>query len=267
VLENVLYETAAIAGMQHDFQPSDVYFARAESRGGSFPGRLAGGKCGFNCLALWQSMGDKHGQALALNGMGGNACEQGEITQARALYEASLAIERQLGQKPFSPLLNLGGIARLQGDYVTSIAYYEESLQLLREAHNLGGVAMGLNGLARVEQLIGERELALRHYKESLRLFHELDDQESIACTLDSLGTYYASEESGEGNLQLAARLFGAAEAVRKTIEVPQSQVEASSIKSYVDQAMQKVGAGAFQAAWREGNAASIDALVQKMME
>ena len=244
---NVLYETAAIAGMQHDFPSSEAYFAR--------------------CLALRQSMGDKHGQAAALNGMAGNACEQGDITQARRLYETSLAIDRELGQVPDVQLLNLAGVAQIQGDYAKAIDCYEEALQIGREAHNLGRVAGGLVGLARVEQLTGERRQALSHYKESLRLFHELEDLEGMACLLDSMGTFFASAEPGEGDPHLAVQLFGAAEELRKSIEVPQSQVEADFISSYFDLARSLLGEEAFSAAWQEGNTVSIEELVQKLLQ
>ncbi len=247
LMGNVLYETAAIAGMQHDFTSSDAYFAR--------------------CLALRESMGDKHGQAAALNGMAGNACEEGDIPRARSLYETSIAIDRELGLIPHIQLYNLGGVAQIQGDYAEAIECYEEALKIGRAEHNLGIVAMGLSGLAVVEQLIGERRQALSHYKESLQLYNELEDLEGIACFLDRLGTFYASNEPGEGDPHLAVQLFGAAEELRKSIEVPQSKMEASLISSYVGLARSRLGEEAFHLAWQEGKTIPIEELVQKLLQ
>lgn len=247
LMGNVLFVAAALTGMQHDYQTSDAYLER--------------------CLALRQSLGDKHGQAVALNGLGSNACALGDMTRARTLIESSLAIDRELGQIPHVQLINLAEVAQIQGDYEKAIECLEEALQIGRETHNQGSVAIVLEGLARVEQLTGERQQALRNYKESLRIFHELEDLEGTACSLDSLGTFFSTVESSEEDLRLAAQLFGAAEELRKSIEVPQSQLETAFVNRYVDLARKQLGIEAFQMAWLEGTRCSSEDLVQRILQ
>ena len=111
-----------------------------------------------------------------------------------------------------------------------------------------------------------ERKLALDHFKESLQLRWELDDQEGIAYALEGLVTYFASAEPGEGDPSLAALIGGAAERLRKTIEVPHSLVEAAYLQMYVDLARQQLGDEAYQEAWQEGRGTPIEELVKKML-
>jgi tetratricopeptide (TPR) repeat protein len=247
LIGNVLFEAAALTGMQHDFPSSDAYLER--------------------CLALRQSLGDKHGQAMALNGLGSNACAQGDITRARTLIESSLAIDRELSQIPHVQLINLAEVAQIQGDCSTAIECLKEALQIGRETHNQGSVAIVLAGLARVEQLTGDRRQALSNYKESLRLFHELEDLEGTAYLFDSLGTFFSIIEPGEGDFHLAVQLFGAAEELRKSIEVPQSKREAAFVNRNVDYARNQLGTDAFQSAWLEGANCSSEELVQRILQ
>ncbi len=247
LLGNVLYEAGVMAAIQLDLPAAEAYLRRS--------------------LVLRQSIGDKNGEGAALNSLGTIAYEQNNFLQAKELFEACLAIDREIGHPPAAPLYNLGEVSLFLGDYVTAREYFEESLQLDREAHNQASFASTLAGLARVELKLDERKLALDHYKESLRLRNELEDQEGIALALEGLVTYFASGGPGEGNPSLAAQIAGAAEALRKTIEVPHSLVEARYLQEYIDMARNQLGEEVYQAAWREGNAAPIEELVQKILQ
>src|SRR5438045_2261738 len=74
-------------------------------------------------------------RAKALHGAGVLACEQGDYTAARPLYEQSLAIRRELGDKGdiAGSLNNLGIVAYAQGDYASARPLYGESLAIRRE--------------------------------------------------------------------------------------------------------------------------------------
>src|SRR4029079_6356178 len=50
-------------------------------------------------LALWRELGDRSGQAAALNNLGTVALRQDDLARARQLYTESLARRRELGDK------------------------------------------------------------------------------------------------------------------------------------------------------------------------
>ncbi len=247
LLGNVLYEAGVIAAIQLDPAAAEAYLSRS--------------------LALRRSIGDKNGEGAILNSLGTIAYEQNDFLQAKKLFEAGLAIDREVGQNPSAPLYNLGEVSQFLGDYTRAREYFAECLQLDREAHNQASYASSLAGLARVELQLGERKLALDHYKESLKLRWELDDREGIAYALEGLVTYFASGEPSEGNPSLAAQIAGAAEVLRRTIEVPHSLVEAAYLQMYIDQVRSRLGQEAYEAAWQEGSAVPIEELVEIILQ
>src|ERR1019366_7073761 len=74
-------------------------------------------------------------RADALNGAGALAYMQGDYVAARSLYEDSLAIRQELGDRRgvAGSLNNLGIVASHQGDYAAARSLYEDALILNRE--------------------------------------------------------------------------------------------------------------------------------------
>src|SRR5438105_4121141 len=70
----------------------------------------------------------------------------------RAVYQDSLAIRRELGDRPgiAASLNNLGLVAFEQGDYPAARALYEESLAIRRELGDRRGIALSLGNLGTV---------------------------------------------------------------------------------------------------------------------
>jgi tetratricopeptide (TPR) repeat protein len=85
-------------------------------------------------------------------------------------------------------LNGLGNIAVICGDYARGRSLFEESLALMREMGDRHGVATALSNLGHVVGLLGEHAMAQAHHEESLALFRELGDQAGTAATLVRLG-------------------------------------------------------------------------------
>ena len=137
-------------------------------------------------------------RARALRGAGRLLQCQGEYERATALYQESLALLRELGDKRgiAHTLNNLGLVAWHQGNYSEAIAAYEESLALKRQLGDKRGIASSLGNLAIVTWYQGDYERARALYTESLALFRELEDKKNIAISLRNLGAL--AREQGE---------------------------------------------------------------------
>jgi tetratricopeptide (TPR) repeat protein len=201
-----------------------------------------------------------------LNSLGVIAGEQQELAKAQSLFEASLALQRELGQNSAAQLNNLGMMAYFRGDYIKAKDYFEESLQIERNSHNLGLIATGLCSLAWAEGQLGNWEMALAHYVESLRLHQEVGGKEGIAYALEGLAGYHVSGKPGDEDPYLAARLLGAAAKLRKAIGTPLSPVEARDSQHATELARTYLGETVFQSAWQEGETTSIEALIQELL-
>ena len=128
--------------------------------------------------------------AKALNGAGCLAWGQNDLLEARRLLEASLAMQRELGDavRTASALNNLGLVARAQGDVDAAIRCHEDALGLQRERADWKEVALSLNNLAAAHAERGDDAAAYTLYKESVTLWRTLDDRWGLALALSNLG-------------------------------------------------------------------------------
>ena len=88
--------------------------------------------------------------ARALNTAGQLAWRQGDYTVAEPLFEESLAVYQEIGDKRgvAIELINLSLIASDRGDGATARSLLEESLTLQKELGDKHGVAQALNNLS-----------------------------------------------------------------------------------------------------------------------
>ncbi len=243
-------------------------------------------------LALFREMGDKERIAWSLSTLGLLDTQEGKYTSAHALYEESLSTHRELGDKrgiaitllrlaqllfisqgdqgALRSLLEeglalfkelgeregiansnslLGQLALSQGDTTTARLQLEESVKLYREIGHRRALAESLGILARVVQAQGEKAAARSMYQESLAIARELNHLWLIASCLEG----WASMVAEEGQFVWAARLWGAAEALRETIRVPIPLVERADYEHAVAAARSQLGERAFAARWNEG--------------
>ncbi|MCB9128309.1 MAG: CHAT domain-containing protein, partial [Ardenticatenales bacterium] len=77
---------------------------------------------------------------------------RGELTQAMALYEASLAIREQVGDLPGkgATLHNMAQVHQTRGDLTQAMALYEESLAIREQVGDLKGKGATLSGMANI---------------------------------------------------------------------------------------------------------------------
>jgi predicted ATPase/Tfp pilus assembly protein PilF len=248
-------------------------------------------------LEIRRSLGDKQGLAHSLLNLGNIASDQGDYVLARSLYEESLAVSRELGDKGsvVNALLNLGNLAYDEGGYVRARQLFEESLAISRELGDKGSVAHSLGSLGNVLIDQGDYAHARVLFEESLAIRQELGDRRGAASSLLNLGIIaheqgdYASARSlyreslailrdlgdkwrvlylleafaalrvVEDEPEQAARLFGAAEALREAIGAPMPPPECPKYERNVEAARAKLEEERFTAAWAGGRTMTLD--------
>ena len=211
-------------------------------------------------LALYGGAGDRSGIAQVLNNLGNIAVAEGDRAAARALHEESLAIRRELGE-PSGIQMSLGNLASLAqsaGDYAAARAMFEETLAINRELGDRRSVADGLRYLAEVASAEGKHDEARTLFLESLALGEEVGAR---AVALDCLHGL-AAFESKHGRAALAARLFGVVDAVTEQLGLPVDSVQAATYQAQIAATRAALGEEAFQAAWAEGRAMTLDEAV-----
>jgi predicted ATPase len=106
-------------------------------------------------LAIFQDLGEKPGMAQALNILGELARTVGDYQRARDVYDASLVISRQTGEKYRQILLqgNLSYVAYHEGNYESA---RELSVSYLNQIYMIGTELGTLDGLAQLAGPLGK---------------------------------------------------------------------------------------------------------------
>jgi DNA-binding CsgD family transcriptional regulator/tetratricopeptide (TPR) repeat protein len=258
-------------------------------------------------LATYRELGDAAGIAGALNNLGTVAQEQGQLDRAAALYEEALALFREQGDltRVATTLNNLGIVSRRGKDYDRAAALYAEALDHWRRLGDDLRVALVLNNLGVVAQDQGDRERATGYYEEALARWRQLGDPSGTALTLHNLAEVvrdrgdaagaaerYAESLSlraeqgdrrgmadslagmaglaangGKPLAERAARLFGAAEALRESIGVPLSSTDRATQDRDVGRVRQALGSDAFAVTSAAGRTLSLEAAIAEAAE
>ena len=105
---------------------------------------------------------------------------------------------------------------------------------------------------------------AQAHFGESLRIAQELGDKESIAYALEG----FAGVAASQGRAERAARLWGAAEALREATGNPRPP---SSGATYYEQDValprDELGEVSFLEVWSEGRATPLEQIIAYALE
>jgi predicted ATPase/class 3 adenylate cyclase len=129
-------------------------------------------------------------RARALYALGRFVHTQGEYAEARRLYQESLTIYGELGDKQgiARTLSILGQAAHDEGDFAMARSLYDESLGIFRELGDRSGIAGSLFRLAIAAEAVDDHASQQSLLEEGLVLFRELGNKQGIASSLNSLG-------------------------------------------------------------------------------
>jgi non-specific serine/threonine protein kinase len=176
----------------------------------------AGRSLAAESLKLYLELGDKIGIAQSFTYLADLEYVLGEPEPALARFKQALVLWRETGVNwgIAKALLDLGEVARTIGDYEAARAYYDESLAISRAMGDSDYLAMNLHNLGHVAYYEGNYQQARHAFTESLLLSTDLGNPHTASLSLRGL----ASVAVREGDPRLAARLFGAAEAVSRAI-------------------------------------------------
>ena len=203
-------------------------------------------------LALHRQMQHKRGIAFSLIHMAQLLfVSQTDQSAVDSLLEEGFALARELGDKDstaYSTMLQ-GQIALSRGDTESARTLLERSSKLYREVGSQHGIAESLSQLARVVATQGDNSLAYALYVESLAIARELRHPGLIASCLEGLAQVMAAQ----ARIFWAARLWGAAEALRASASLPRPPVEQPVHERSVATARHQLGEKAFAAAWLQG--------------
>jgi predicted ATPase/DNA-binding XRE family transcriptional regulator len=209
-------------------------------------------------LALFRQLGDQAGTASVLVTLGEVAVMEEDTQQAVALIEEAKVLSGSLNDNQLMGwvLNHLGHVAQLKAQYARARRLQEESQALFRQAdpEYIGmaetSLSLGLIALAQ-----GDAALAVTHLRPALKWANKQGVRACQAWCLAGLGGAAVLDEDPER----AARLWGAAEALRQSIGAREAPVSHDLQQRLMAAAREQMGQPAFDAAWAEGQAMTME--------
>ncbi|MCC6179831.1 MAG: tetratricopeptide repeat protein [Chloroflexi bacterium] len=217
-------------------------------------------------LATFRRLDHAYGVWWALDQLGETVMRTGEYARARQLLEECVAVAESIGSLwgVADSRNRLGMVIFRQGDLDRATTLLEESLAAYAElrAHghhtcllDLGSVALARNDAGR----------AAEYFSRSLTRCHEIGDRYNIARSFEGLAQV-ASAPDLAGQVRRpheAARLLGAAAALRAEINFAVAPVERPAVDEAEAKVRAVLGDAAYDACWSEGRGRSLDQAVQ----
>jgi tetratricopeptide (TPR) repeat protein len=141
-------------------------------------------------LHISTEIGDRQGEAGALNRLGSIHANLGQYEQARECHERALAIskEREDRKGEGDSLNGLAWICQNLGQKEAALAYYQQALDACRNAGNRTGEADTLNNMGLIYSALGEKGSALECIEQALSLHREAGDRGGESRALNHLG-------------------------------------------------------------------------------
>lgn len=200
-------------------------------------------------LGLARQAGSADGQAGALFALGELGSQLGHTSGARYCYQQAMETLSKAGYSIHAPLQGLGQVALVEGDLATARAMLTEALALARATGDKRAIAGALSALGALEVTEGRHQEAVQCYLEALELRHKVGAAARVADSLETV----AGAAGSIGDLDYAARLLGAAEALRQRNGYARKPGPQKYYDAHVAVITAGLGAQDFEAAWVEG--------------
>ena len=216
-------------------------------------------------IELWRETGDLANLARALSNRAILATAEGDSGAARKLSEESLQISRKLGAREgvAAALLNLASLHLDENDLTRAESLTEETLKLHRDLGDAGALASSLTRMASVKTASGELTEALGYIQEAMTLLKEEGNRLVVTTALEAFGKLEFQLDAADR----AARLYGAAQALRERLSLPLRLNQIQAHEKIVAELRASLGMAKFEAAWAEGRAMNSEAAIAFALE
>lgn len=126
----------------------------------------------------------------ALGSRGDRLYDQGNYSQALAIYTQTRSIAEQIGdQRGIANALNdIGNVNRWRGNYAQALEYYQKSLAIAETLGEKRRIATILGLIGTVHYSQSNYGQAMELYQKSLALSEEMEDKQRIAIALGQIG-------------------------------------------------------------------------------
>jgi predicted ATPase/class 3 adenylate cyclase len=160
-----------------------------------------------------------------------------------------------------SGFLNMGmGMgARFQGRFDLAQRYFEEGLRIFKYIGHKGMAATMTSEIAHTQRAMGKFAEAKITYQETIKVFQDHGNRPAVAHQLECFAMIAVTEEEP----QRAAKLFGAAEAIRELTGHKRTDEEEAEEAQFMSRLRTMLPEAEFNALWAEGKSMTMEQAIQ----
>jgi tetratricopeptide (TPR) repeat protein len=212
-------------------------------------------------LEIFRELNDSTGLEMAYSNLARWAAIHGDFEESEkyvALARASMkagAIRMQSG------FLNMGmGIgARTQGRYEVAQHHFEEGLRIFKHIGHKGMIAALNSEIAHTQRAFGNFAEAKQTYFETIKVYQDYGNRPAVAHQLECFAMIAIVEEEPPR----AAKLFGAADAIREVTGHKPTDEEAAEEAQFISRLRAMLSETEFNALWAEGKSMTMEQAIQ----
>lgn len=208
-------------------------------------------------IAMLRAIGDERGVATGLTMLADVISRQGDYTSAEGLFGEAVEVFERLGERWRTAVAfdSQAQAAARSGDFDAARALHQRALTISRELGDQRGVARTLMHLGDSAALENDRPKSLSFYRECIQIRQALHDMPGVATAVERLASVVIEEEP-----EAAARLLGAAEALRDSIKTPLPAGGQDDYERWVRSLRERLGEPGYEAARAAGRSLDTDA-------
>ena len=212
-------------------------------------------------FAILNEINDDWGMSIATMNMARIAAARGDTHESQRyfgllkerLQDASVSFQAGLG------LLGMGYDERFRGHLDMAKGHFEAGLKIFKQLRYKLFETVVMAELGHIARLTGEIVQAQKTYQETITRFQDLGNRAAVAHQLEC----FAFIATVEKEPQRAAKLFGAAEALRERLDSQMTDYERVEYDQSVAQMRAMLPAPEFNALWAEGRSMTMEQAIQ----
>jgi predicted ATPase/class 3 adenylate cyclase len=204
-----------------------------------------------------QEVNDSFGLGLAYMNMARVSANKGDESEKERYFGKLREAVREM-PKSFQVsmfLLGMGMDERIRGNYNAARKILEDGLEIFRRLHSRNFILVMRSELGHVERQTGNLTQAKLIYKETIKGWQDLGNRSAVAHELECFGFLAITDEEP----QLAVKLFGAAEALRESIQSPMTDYEQVEYNQSVTRLRAMLPEAELNTLWAQGRSMTME--------
>jgi predicted ATPase len=212
-------------------------------------------------LEIFRELNYKAGMGMAYGNLARLEAIHGNYQEAEKYIALFLPIMEEGTISLQSGFMNMGmGIgARSQGRFDRAQRHLEEGLRIFTQMGHKGMITGMTSEIAHTQRAMGNYNAAKNTYRETIKSYQDYGNRPAVAHQLECFAMIAVVEEEP----QRAAKLFGAAEAIREVTGHKPTDEEESEEAQFMSRLRAMLPEAEFNTLWAEGKSMTMEQAIQ----